>query len=112
MRRLLFSAVGGALGVLLTVAAPARAGVTVYDATQLSYDRYEVIERLWVDGWRTAFHVPQAATREAAVADLAKAAERLGADGLIGVYCPTPHRANPDADRFYCYGNAIRLKAR
>jgi len=109
LKRVLSSAACGMLSLLAIIAAPALGGVTVYDATQLNYDRYEVIERLWVDSWRTAVYMPQAATREAAVADLVKAAERLDADGLVNVYCPTPHRGDA-ADSHYCYGYAIRLK--
>ena len=92
---------------LIAAAASAHAAVTVYDATQISYDRYRVIKRLWVDSWRTVIGVPHEATREAALQSLVQAAEGLGADGLVNVYCVG---GTPSLSSYYCYGNAIKVK--
>ena len=92
---------------LIAAAGSAHAAVTVYDATQISYDRYRVIKRLWVDSWKTAIGVSHEPTREAAVQSLVRAAEGLGADGLVNVYCVG---GTPSLSDFYCYGNAINVK--
>src|SRR5512133_297108 len=91
---------------LVAAAGSAHAVVTVYDATQISYDRYRVIKRLWVDSWRTAIGVPHEATREAALQSLVQAAEGVGADGLVNVYCVG---GTPSLSSYYCYGNAIKV---
>lgn len=92
---------------LAATAGGAQAAVTLYDATQISHDRYRVVKRLWADSWRTAFGVPHHATREAAVQDLMQAAERAGANGLVNVYCVG---GTESARGYYCYGNAIQVK--
>ncbi len=92
---------------MVIMAGSAHAAVTLYDATQISYDRYRIVKRLWVDSWRTAFGVPHQATREAAVQDLVRAAESLGADGLVNVHCLG---GTESLRGYYCYGNAIKLK--
>lgn len=95
-------------GLALALAAVnAHAAVTIYDATQLSYDRYRVVKRLWVDSWRTAIGVPHEATREAAVQALVDAAEGVGADGLVNVHCVGGTASLSD---YYCYGNAVKVK--
>ena len=97
-----------ASGLALAIAAAGtHAAITIYDATQLSYDRYRVVKRLWVDSWRTAIGVPHEATREAAVQALVEAAESVGADGLINVHCVGGTASLTD---YYCYGNAIQVK--
>lgn len=105
MRRVTARWAGGLAFTL--VAVNAHATVTIYDATQLSYDRYRVVKRLWVDSWRTAIGVPHEATREAAVQALVDAAESLGADGLVNVHCVG---GTPSLSDYYCYGNAIKVK--
>jgi hypothetical protein len=91
---------------LVAAAGSAHAVVTVYDATQISYDRYRILKRLSVDSWITAIGVPHKATREAAVQSLVQAAEGLGADGLVDVYCVG---GTPSLSSYYCYGNAIKV---
>lgn len=98
---------GWVCAAALTAAGSAHPAVTVYDATQISYDRYRVIKRLWVDSWMTAIGVPHEATREAALQSLVQAAEGLGADGLVNVHCVG---GTPSLSSYYCYGNAIKVK--
>jgi len=92
---------------LITASGSAHAVVTVYDATQISYDRYSIVKRLWVDSWRTVIGIPHQATREAALQSLVQAAEGVGADGLVDVYCVG---GTPSLSSYYCYGNAIKVK--
>lgn len=91
------------------VGAGVHAAVRVYDQTEISYDRYEVIARIPVDSWRTVLGVPQHATREAAIQSVLQAAESAGAEAVVNLYCV----GGPPTQRgHHCYGNAIRLRAK
>jgi hypothetical protein len=98
------------LAMLAAMASPAGAAVTVYDATQVSYSRYTILERLWVDSWITAVNMPDASTREAAVQGLVHKAERISADGLVNVHCLRQRGWTGGAGNYFCYGDAIKLK--
>lgn len=96
------------------VAAPEAArsadSVRIYDPADLNLGRYEILRRLWVESWRSAFDVPSHADAGAAVAELKTAAASLGADGLINVVCvPDPGWRQRSEDVF-CYALAIRLR--
>jgi hypothetical protein len=84
--------------------------VPVYDATQVAFDRYTVVKRLWVEGWRSAFWIPGHASEEAARQSLVSEAARLGADGVVNLQClsRTDSLLRPAA--YYCYGDAIKVK--
>lgn len=87
--------------------------VKIYDNGQLPIYRYEVVRRIWVDSWRTAFGAPTFPTRDDAVAALQTEAALAGADGLINVICLDQGRARWYAraePAILCYGNAIRVK--
>ena len=88
--------------------------IKVYETGQLPVYRYEVVRRIWVDSWRTAFGAPTYPTRDDAVAALQTEAAVAGADGLINVICLDQGRArwlSRAEPAVLCYGNAIRLKA-
>lgn len=98
-------------GAPYAVGAPSPREVTIYDATQLAFDRYEVVKRIGVEDWRSAFRIRSYETVAAARQALAGEAASLGADGVInltcfdradGLFAPAGH---------FCYGNAIRLKS-
>jgi hypothetical protein len=86
--------------------------VPVYDSTQIALGSYTVIKRLWVQGWKSAFwiggHRDEAAARRA----LLNEAGRLGADGVVNLHCLGQTDAFFNPSGYYCYGNAIKLKAR
>ena len=87
--------------------------IKVYDNGQLPIYRYDVVRRIWVDSWRTAFTAPTFPTRDDAVAALQTEAAVAGADGLINVICLDQSRGRVFAraePAILCYGNAIRLK--
>ena len=107
-----------ACGILLAVAAatnaaaqepPSQAPLRMFDATQLTPDRYTVIKRLWVESWRTAFAVPEHPESSAALAQLSDEAVRLGADALTNVVCLNDERAWYRGG-YFCYGLAVKLK--
>lgn len=83
----------------------------VYDSTQIALDRYTVIRRLPVDGWRSAFGVPGHRDEAGARRALLNAAAGLGADGVINLHCLGQTDALFNPSGYYCYGNAIRLKS-
>jgi uncharacterized protein YbjQ (UPF0145 family) len=88
------------------------ADVRVYGASELPTSQYQVVSHLWVDSWRTGYRVPTYATQEEAVAALRVEAGRLGADGLINVFCLDQDGwawMRGSAPAILCYGNAIRV---
>jgi len=93
--------------------------VRLYQPAELAQGQYELIRRLWVESWRTAFWLPNQASEAAAIAALKTEAVRLGANGLISVDCLDQgdfmlfrdvmlfRRQEP---AILCYGNAIRVR--
>jgi hypothetical protein len=92
------------------VAGPASALLPIYDSTQLALDSYVVIERIGVQGWRSAFNIPGYADEASARHAVLAQAQRVGADGVINLHClgQTDRLYKPAG--YYCYANAIRLR--
>ena len=82
----------------------------VYDSTQIALGSYTVIKRIWVEGWRSALGVPRHRDEKAARTALLEEAVRLGADGVVNLYCLGQTDALFNPAGYYCYGNAIRFK--
>ena len=100
-----------ALGLALwTAGAAAQAAVQVLDATQVSYNDYRIVKRLWVDSWRTAIGIQHSGTREAAVQEVVSAAESAGADAVVNLYCVGGEQSS--ARGYYCYADAVKLVAK
>jgi len=89
--------------------------VKVYTSGELNNNPYEVVGRLWVDSWRTAFSAPTYATQDEAIDSLRTEAARRGANGLLNVYCLDQsgsawfQSAQP---MFQCYAVVIRVRPR
>lgn len=85
--------------------------IAVYDATEVSLDRYTVVQRLGVHDRRSAIRVPvfsdEASARNAALAE----ARRSGADAVVNLHCLKQSDSLFSRAGFYCYGNAIKLKS-
>jgi hypothetical protein len=97
------------LGLSLTLPVAASEGMRVYEPGELAPHRYQVVARLWVESWRSAFEMPGHADVAAAVAELKAEAARRGADALANVSCLA------DGGRIWggphvCYALAIKLK--
>lgn len=90
------------------VAAPE--DVHIYEPGMLTRDRYEIVTRLWVDSWRSAFQVPTHPERAGAVAALKAEAVQRGANGLTNVACLVDAAPLPGARPHFCYALAIRVK--
>jgi len=109
------SLLAGAALAVAAVGAPAAEDpastppLRVFDATEITPDRYTVIARLWVDRWQASFWLKNNTESSAALAALTAEAARLGADAVTNVTCPNDARAWFDAG-YLCYGLAIKLK--
>lgn len=96
------------LGAVPVMGADDVAPVRVFDAGELTPDRYTVIERLWTGTWRASFWIPSHDDAGAAVAALTRKAASLGADGVVNLHCLND--TGGWGGGYYCYGLAIRLK--
>jgi hypothetical protein len=73
--------------------------------------RYQVVKRLWVESWRSAFRVPAHADTGAAVAELQAEAARVGANALLNLVCiPDSGWQLRKQPSVFCYALAIRLR--
>lgn len=117
--RIFFKPAAGVLLAALLFSAPALAvqeagrsadGIKIYDPADLNLSRYEILERLWVESWRSAFEVPRHADAGAAVAEMKVAAAKLGADGLMNVVCVPEEGWWLRKANVFCHALAIRLK--
>ena len=87
--------------------------VRLYKLGELNAIRYDVVSRLWVDSWRSAFWLPTYPSQEQALAASQSEAARLGADGLINVLCLDQGRSKWSSSTdpaIVCYGIAIRVR--
>jgi hypothetical protein len=98
-------------GTLCAAAGPALAAdaakVRVFDATQLTQDRYAVVTRIWTQSWRSAFWVPTHDEVADAINALTSKAADAGADGVVNLHCLN------DTGWFggyFCYGLAVKLR--
>jgi len=87
--------------------------VKVYTSDQLGTSQYEVVRRLWVDSWHAAFRLPTYPSEAEGIASLQAEAGRLGADGLINVFCLDQGHSTWSSNAgpaLLCYGTAIRIR--
>ena len=81
--------------------------VQVYELNPFVGHSYEIVDRLWIGSWRSAFGLPTYPRKEDAIAAMQAEASRLNADALVSVSCVDQHgstwfRGNEPA--FLCYG--------
>ena len=87
--------------------------VQVYELNPFVGRTYEIVGRLWIGSWRSAFGVTTYPKKEDAIAAMQTEASRLNADALVSVSCVDQHgstwyRGNDPA--FLCYGVAVKLR--
>jgi hypothetical protein len=91
-----------------------RAGdLKIYTFGEVNMSGYEVVSRLWIDSWRSAYSAPTFPSQEQAIAALRTEAARRGADGLLNVSCLDQGRwqwSSNTEPAFLCYGIAIRTR--
>ena len=81
--------------------------VQVYNSTQLIPTQYNVVERIWIDPWQSAFTYPSFAHSDDAIQAMREQAGQAGATGILNVMC-----MNGDGWRNgqqLCYGDAIKF---
>lgn len=103
-------AVFALVAALTPVAVAAPDDIRVYDPGILTRDRYQIVARLWVESWRSAFQVPTHAERAAAIAALKAEAMQRGANGLTNVACLADDKPFWGSSPHFCYALAIRVK--
>ena len=81
--------------------------IRIYDAGELTLDRYTVIKRIWAGTWRASLWVPTSRDRSAAIDAIKSAAADAGADGVVNLHCLTDSFWS---DEYFCYALAIKLK--
>ena len=86
------------------------AGVRIYQVGDIAYARYTVLERIWVESWRSAFFVPTREDESGAIAALRDKAAGLGADGIVNLRCLQDSGGFPVMRGYFCYANAIKLR--
>ena len=82
--------------------------IKVFDATELTLDRYTVLKRVWTESWRSAFWVPEYDNAADAIAALTSKAADEGADAVINLECLNDRGGWGGG--YFCYGLAIKLK--
>ncbi len=111
MKRSIFAAIAVScvLGVVGGSALAADAGgVKVFDATELPFDRYTVVKRIWAQTWHSAFWVSTYDDASDAIAALTSKAAGEGANGVINLHCLND--TGGWGSGYFCYGLAIKLK--
>lgn len=93
-----------------SMAASESAPLRVFDATELTMDRYRVIDRLPARTWRSSFYVPSYANATDAVNALVDQARDLGADALVDLHCLRGAQSVLGNGGHFCYANAVKLK--
>lgn len=103
-----------AAALLATVGAAAMAQgktetpqVRIYDAAELTLDRYTVIKRIWAGTWRASFWVPSHGELADAIEALTARAADAGAEGMVNLHCLSDTAWHGG---YFCYGLAIKLK--
>jgi hypothetical protein len=84
------------------------AAVRVFEAGDLTLERYTVVKRLWTGTWRASFWVPEYGNAAAAISAITEEARSLGADGVTNLHCVND--AGGWGAGYLCYGLAIKLK--
>lgn len=61
--------------------------IAVHESPTSAPPRYEVVRRLWVESWRSAFFMPTYASVQDGKAALQREAARLGGNGILNFGC-------------------------
>ena len=83
--------------------------VRIYDAGELSLDRYTVVKRLWTGSLSALFRVPTYDDAPTAISAITSEAARVGADGVVNLHC-MQDTGGWGSGGYLCYALAIKLK--
>jgi hypothetical protein len=82
--------------------------IPVHESVTSAPPRYDIVKRLWIESWRSAFFVPSYASAEEAAAHMRRRAEHLGGNGVINFGC---YRKSAAADApLACNGTIVRFR--
>jgi hypothetical protein len=87
-----------------------KAPLKVYSHGELPLSNYSIIKRLWINMPESAFYVRTQPDSGMAISALVTEATRIGADGVVNLYCLKGGQITAQSSGWYCYGNAIKLK--
>ena len=87
----------------------AKSDVKIYSPAELKQGDYEIVKRIWVESWRTAFWVPTYSSKDDGIAALKDKASSLDANGLINVDCYGDSGLFGGSVAYTCYGKAIKV---
>jgi len=90
------------------IAAEPEAPLRVFDAGELTLDRYTVVKRLWTGTLSSAFWISAYDDAAGAITALTSEARSLGADGVVNLHCLNDNTGLGGG--YICYGLAIKLK--
>ena len=85
----------------------------VYELNPFVGNSFEVVGRLWIGSWRSAFGVTTYPKKEDAIAAMQTEASRLNADALVDVSCVDQHGSTwfrGSQPAYLCYGVAVKLR--
>ena len=83
--------------------------ITVYQTTDLLQSQYTLIERVWIDSWRSNVSFPSFKSEADGVDAMKRAASNAGANALIHVICLDTRSKPSQRLQLNCYGDAIRV---
>ena len=87
--------------------------VQVYELNPFVGRSYDIVDRLWIGSWRSAFGVTTYPKKEDAIAAMQTEAARLNADALVSVSCVDQHGStwfHGNEPAFLCYGVVVKLR--
>lgn len=85
---------------------PAR--VAAYESPASAPAKYDIVQRLWVESWRTAFGSQTYASPQDGLADLRARAGALGGNGVLNAGCSTLPGWRGNGTAVACNGTVIR----
>ena len=80
--------------------------VSVHESVLSAPPRYEIVKRLWIESWTSAFLVPSYGSREEAIDAFRREAANRGGNGVINFGC---YRLPVDSERLACNGTIVRF---
>lgn len=80
--------------------------VSIHESVLSAPPRFEIIERLWVESWSSAFLTPSYSSREEAMEDFRREAASRGGNGVINFGC---YRLPVEGTSLKCNGTVVRF---
>lgn len=82
--------------------------IQVHESVTSAPPRYEIVKRLWIESWRSAFFVPSYGSAEEGAADLRSQAAALGGNGVLNFGCY--RKSDAAGAPLACNGTIVRFR--